>query len=88
MTAVYQIRILDSATHELAKLDKQICRRIVKRLHWLAEHLDDIGPVALTGNLAGLYRLRVGDYRILYGILHNERIIVIHLIGHRREVYR
>jgi mRNA interferase RelE/StbE len=88
MTAMYQIRILDPATQELARLDKQIGRRIVERIHWLAENIDDIKPVALKGNLAGLYKLRVGDYRIIYEILHDERVIVIHLVGHRREVYR
>ena len=49
MTAMYQIRILDPATHELARLDKQIGRRIVKRIHRLAENLDDVRPVALIG---------------------------------------
>ena len=88
MTVVYQIRILDPATDELASLDKQTGRRIVKRIHWLAENLGEIKPVALRGNLAGLYKLRAGDYRIVYEILYDERTIVIHLIGHRREVYR
>ena len=39
---MYHIRMLDPATHELARLDKQIGRRIVKRIHWLAENLGDI----------------------------------------------
>ena len=88
MTALYQIRIMDPAAHELARLDNQTVRRIVKRIHWLAENLDDVKPVALKGNLAGFCKLRVGDYRVIYEILYSERVIVIHLIGHRREVYR
>ena len=87
-TESYQVRILDPAAHELAQLDKQIGQRIVKRIRWLAENLDDVQPVALKGDLAGFYRLRVGDYRVVYEILHGDRVIVIHLIGHRREVYR
>jgi mRNA interferase RelE/StbE len=87
-TESYQVRILDPAAHELARLDRQVGQRIVKRIYWLAENLDDIQPVALKGDLAGFYRLRVGDYRVVYEILHGERAIVIHLIGHRREVYR
>ena len=85
---MYQIRMLDSATHELARLDKQIGQRIIKRIHWLAENLGDVKPVALKGDLAGLYKLRSGNYRVIYEILHDEHVIVIHLIGHRREVYR
>ena len=84
----YHIRILDTATRELAKLDKPSGRRIVKRAHWLAANLDNIKPEALTGDLAGLYKLRAGDYRIVYEILHDEQTIVIHIIGHRREIYR
>ncbi len=84
----YHIRILDTATRELAKLDKPSGHRIVKRIHWLAVNLDNIKPEALTGDLAGLYKLRAGDYRIVYEILHDEQAIVIHIIGHRREIYR
>lgn len=87
-TEPYQVRILDSAAHELARLDKQIGRRIVERIHWLAENLNNVQPVALKGDLAGFCGLRVGDYRVIYEILHGERAIVIHLIGHRREIYR
>ncbi len=83
-----RIRILDAATRELGRLDKPVGRRIVERINWLAANLDDIQPEALTGDLSGLYRLRMGDYRILYEILHDEQTIVIHEVGHRREIYR
>ena len=62
--------------------------RIVRRIRWLAENLDMVRPVALKGDLTGLYKLRVGDYRIVYEVLHNKEVIVVHLIGHRRDVYR
>jgi mRNA interferase RelE/StbE len=85
---VYQIRILDSAARELAQLDKQIARRLVKRIRWLAANIEAVKPDPLSGDLAGLYKLRVGDYRVAYEILHSEQVIVVHLIGHRREIYR
>jgi len=85
---VYRIHILDAATHELSRLDKSISRRIVERINWLAANLDAISPEALTGDLAGLYKLRVGDYRVIYEVLHQEQTMVIHAIGHRREIYR
>jgi mRNA interferase RelE/StbE len=83
-----QIRILDAAARDLARLDPVVARRIANRIHWLAENLDDVKPEALTADLAGLYKLRVGDHRVVYEILHSEQVIVIHLIGHRREIYR
>jgi len=42
----------------------------------------------LTGDLAGLYKLRMGDYRVIYEALSAERTIVIHAVGHRRQIYR
>jgi mRNA interferase RelE/StbE len=84
---MYQIRILDVAERELAQLDKTVGRRIVKRIRWLAENVEDVKPMSLTGDLAGFYKLRVGDYRVVYEILHAEQMLVIHLIGHRSEIY-
>ncbi len=85
---MYHIRILDAAARELTRLDKLVGRRIVKRINWLAVNLDDLKPEALAGDLSGFYKLRAGDYRILYEVLRDEQTIVIHVIGHRREVYR
>jgi mRNA interferase RelE/StbE len=85
---VYHIRILDEAARELGKLDKSIGRRIVERVRWLATNPADIRPEPLAGDLSGLYKLRVGDYRVLYEILHDEQAIVVHVVGHRREVCR
>jgi mRNA interferase RelE/StbE len=80
--------MLDTASNDLERLDKSICRRIVARMNWLAANFDLIKPEALTGDLTGLFKLRVGDYRVLYEILHEELLIIIHTIGHRREIYR
>ncbi len=85
---MYSLRILDAATRELTALDRQVASRIVKRVQWLAENIDAIRPLPLSGELSHLYKLRVGDYRVLYEILSAERILVIHAVGHRREVYR
>ena len=85
---MYHIRVLEEASRELARLDKPVGRRIAERINWLAANLDSILPEALTGDLIGLYKLRVGDCRVIYEVIHNEETIVIHAIGHRREIYR
>jgi mRNA interferase RelE/StbE len=82
------IRILEEASRELARLDKPVGRRIAERINGLSEKLNDIRPEPLRGDLIGLYKLRIGDYRVIYEIIHNEKTIVIHAIGHRREIYR
>lgn len=85
---MYHLRILPAATRELEQLDKPVARRIAERIHWLVANLDVIKPEAYKGDLAGLYKFRVGDYRIVYQILYDEQTIVIHQAGHRSEVYR
>ncbi len=85
---MYTTRILKTATHELERLDKSVGRRIVQRIQWLAENVEKIKPEALKGDLAGMYKLREGDYRIIYQVLRKEKAIIIHSIGNRKEVYR
>lgn len=85
---MYHLRILPAATRELERLEKPDARRIVERIKWLAANLGDIKPESYTGDLAGLYKFRVGDYRVVYQILHDEQTIVIHQVGHRSDIYR
>ncbi len=85
---MFQPRLLDAAAKDLANLDKPVAKRIVKRLHWLAENLEKIKPEPLSSDLASLFKFRVGDYRILYQIFPKEEVILVHCIGHRREIYR
>jgi mRNA interferase RelE/StbE len=56
--AEYRIRILEAASQDIARLDKPTGHRIVQRINWLAANLDAIPLEALTGDLAGLYKLR------------------------------
>jgi mRNA interferase RelE/StbE len=53
----------------------------------LATNFEATAPLELTANLAGFYKLRVGDYRIIYDIELETQAIVIIRIGHRSEIY-
>ena len=86
--AAYSVRILKPAIRELEKLDKNNAKRIVERIDWLSGNFPSIKPIALKGELSGLFKIREGDYRIIYQIIHKEKTLVIHVIGHRREIYR
>ncbi len=65
-----------------------MARRIAARISWLAEHFEEITPEPLKGGLAGLFKFREGDYRIIYEPIRKERVIIVHEIGHRRDIYR
>lgn len=84
----YQVRFLPEAAEELSSLDKPIAERILKKLKWLAENFSDITPEPLGGELKGLFKLRVGSYRVLYSFNLKTRTIYVHLIGHRRDIYK
>jgi len=42
----------------------------------------------LTGQWAGMYKLRVGDYRVVYDVSHERELITVYIVRHRREVYK
>jgi mRNA interferase RelE/StbE len=88
MNASYQVRFLPGAIRDLQRLDRSIGARILQRVRWLAENVGAIKPKRLQGDLAGLCKLRDGDYRILYQVLRGEKTVIIHYVGHRRDVYR
>jgi len=84
---VYTSRLLAPAIRDLSRMDRPIARRIANRIQWLAEHFEEITPEPLHGSLSGLFKAREGDYRIVYEPIRKERLIIVHAIGHRREIY-
>jgi len=82
----YQVIIQRPAEKELDALEKSVHKRIVTRLLALEENPRPAGVKKLQGQES--YRLRVGDYRILYTIDDKSKKVFIVAVGHRREVYR
>lgn len=82
----YQVILQRPAEKELEALDSSIHKRIVTRLLALEENPRPTGVKKLQGQES--YRLRIGDYRVLYTIDDKSRKVFIMAVGHRREVYR
>jgi len=87
---MYQVRFSENVVKELKKLDKQTAR-VIK--NWIAKNLvDTMDPrlhgKPLKGNLQGIWRYRVGDYRLFAEIIDEELVVFLVDIGHRREVYK
>ena len=85
---MYSVEIMDTAARDLAGLDKSVARRISLRLIWLGENFERVRHLRLSGEFSKFYKFRIGDYRVLYQILNDEKIILIHAVRHRREAYR
>lgn len=82
----YRILIRKSAADELGRIPKKNLRRIVERIRSLGEEPRPRGCEKLSAQER--YRLRQGDYRIVYSIDDSVRSIEIVKIGHRSEIYR
>jgi mRNA interferase RelE/StbE len=74
------------AEKELDALDQITKERILRALAQLV--VDPYRVANVKALYGGLYRLRVGDYRIVYGLRDKELVIVLVRVAHRREVYR
>ena len=85
---MYSVRILKSAIKDLEKLDSSVAEGVTNRIAWLAQHLDSTRLHPLKGELRGLYKLRDGSYRIIFEILRSEQTIIVHAVGHRRDIYK
>ena len=82
---MYKIIFERPAERFFRKLDKIEQERIGKKILELQANSELGKP--LTGKLAGIWSLRIGDYRVLYQIKHDKLIILVLKIGHRKNVY-
>ncbi|MBO6535557.1 MAG: type II toxin-antitoxin system RelE/ParE family toxin [Balneolaceae bacterium] len=86
---IWTIEFDNRARKELRKLDKQTQKRILK---WLRKNLatnEDPRKTgkSLKGHMKGLWRYRVGDYRIISQIQDENILILVIRLGHRRDIY-
>lgn len=87
----WKIEFDPAAEKEIAKLDPQNVRRILRFLHERIAPLEDprqIGEALKGSKFGSFWKYRVGDYRIIASIEDDEVCILVVKIGNRREVYR
>jgi mRNA interferase RelE/StbE len=82
----YRLEVKRSAAKEIGDLPKADCQRVVAKIQLLASNPRPNGCEKLSG--AEKYRIRQGDYRILYEIDDSAKLVIIVKVGNRREVYR
>ena len=85
---MYSISINPSALKELIKLPKVMVKKAEKAFSSLANNPRPVGVKKLKDSKEDLYRVRVGDYRIIYSIEDEIKIIDILRIGHRKDIYK
>lgn len=85
--AEYTVVFARSARRELERLEAGVARRIISRVEALAEDPRPHGCVKLQG-AADLWRIRVGNYRVIYSLDDDARLVDIRVVRHRSDAYR
>jgi len=85
----WTVEVSDFAEKQLRKLDRPIQRRLID---WLEDRIDGCKNPRhfgepLRGEMAGLWRFRVGDYRVICEIQDQQLVVLALAVGHRREIY-
>ncbi|TQM14724.1 type II toxin-antitoxin system RelE family toxin [Pseudonocardia kunmingensis] len=83
----YSVTLAPSAARQLRKFDAQARRRIQAAIELLADEPRPPAATRLVGG-RGEWRVRTGDYRIVYEIKDGELLVLVLAIGHRRDIYR
>ncbi len=87
MRKPFSVKFRPEAHENLRRLSKSSAQRVLDKINWLANNFDSASHETLKGESKGLSKLRIGVYRVIYSVIHKERLIIIHLVGHRRSIY-
>lgn len=83
----YKVEVSDAAAKAIRKLPQEEIKRIEQKINKLAEDPLPSGVEKLSGK-EHIYRIRSGDYRIIYHVQDKILHILVLKVGHRREIYR
>jgi mRNA interferase RelE/StbE len=89
--SAFRVEIGKRADAQLTALDSALGASVERRIQWLADNAHAMVHRRLVGmpeDLAGLCKLRIGDWRILYWVYPAQQLVRIYRIQHRSEVYR
>lgn len=84
----WSLDFVPEAEDDLAKLDKDLIRRINYKLSWLRDNFDKITPLPLGSEWQGFFKLRVGDWRVIYELNRDINLITVRVIDRRDKVYK
>ena len=83
----YEVELTTSAARDLRKLERSIQKRIIKKIEALSENPRPSGCKKLVGSDES-YRIRIGDYRVVYEVKDAKLIVLVVRVRHRKEAYQ
>ena len=84
----YSVSFESESIADLDDLTQTVRLRILHKIEWLSVNFEQIVPLPLTAQQLGFYKLRAGDYRVIYEFDREHQLIIITRVGHRSEVYQ
>ena len=84
----YRVEMESRARRELRELPSQVLRRVDAAISALSNNPLPLGVVRVRGRVGDGWRIRVGQYRILYTVDQDQRVVKVFRVSHRREAYR
>lgn len=85
--ASFKVQLKPAAQKDFRKIPQKVLSRLLEAIEGLAENPFPSQTIKLA-NADRLYRLRIGDYRVIYEVEPDASTITVHYVRHRREVYR
>jgi mRNA interferase RelE/StbE len=83
----YSVTFEPESIEDLDKISQSVRVRILKKIEWLGVNFEEVSAQSLTAQWSGFYKLRVGDYRVIYEVDIENKLVIITRAGHRREIY-
>ncbi len=83
----YRYEYAESAKKQLKHLDKKIAALVDEKLQNLVAGKQNVSIKKLVGQEAPRYRLRVGDYRVIYEMYEKKILVIVVAVGHRKNIY-
>lgn len=84
----WSLKFLLDAEKDLASIDRSTRRRVLDKLDWLLVNFNTVVPSALSGEFNEFYKLRVGDWRVMYRIHWSRHAIIVCYIDRRDKIYK
>ena len=84
----YKVNYAPRTRKDLRRLPPEQIDRALRAVWALADNPRPVGSLKLSGTTANAYRIRIGDYRIVYEVADTSQQVLIRAIQHRRDVYR
>lgn len=84
----YSLFLTPEAEEDFKQLNSVLRKRIYRKLEWLQKHFDHLSIFPLTGPWQGFFKLRIGDWRIIYSVDYKKSIILVSVIDRRDKIYK